>query len=83
VCSSKCSSLRRTLLELPELNGNSFGWIQFSKSLNIAALTQKIHSVVLWLSRADKQQDRWTDVSILMGSILQQFLAIAQQNYNP
>jgi len=70
----------RTLLELPDLSGNSFGWIQFSKPLNTVALTQKIHSVVLGLSRPDKQQDRQTEVSVSMGAFLQQFLAIAQHN---
>ena len=73
----------RTLLELPDLNGNSFGWIQFSKSRNTAALTKKIPSLVLGLSHADKQQDRRTDVSVLMGAFLQQFFVITTQQLKP
>jgi hypothetical protein len=62
------------------ISGNSFGWIQFNKYPNTAAHTKEIHSVVLELSRDDKQQDRRTDVSVVMGTFLQQFLTIAQHN---
>jgi hypothetical protein len=46
-------------------------------------LTKKIHSVVLGLSCTDKQQGRRTDVSILIGAFLQQFLAITTQQLKP
>ena len=68
----------RALLELPDLNGNSFDWIKFSNSRNTATLTKKNHSVVLGLSHADKQQERRTNLSVLMGKFLQQFLAITK-----
>jgi hypothetical protein len=39
LCSNKCSSVYRTLLELPDLSANAFGWIQVRKSPNTAGLT--------------------------------------------
>jgi hypothetical protein len=57
-----------------------------SSLANLAILSRflkKNHSVFLGLSHADKQQGRRTDVSILTGAFLQQFLAIATQQLKP
>jgi hypothetical protein len=71
------------LLELPDPSGNPFGCIQFSEFPNTSAFTKKIQSVTLALSRPDKQPNRRTDVSVLMGAFLQQFLAIETQLLKP